>query len=160
LQEKGLLEAAPGRGLAVAVLDMQRIFELYALRIELESVVARFAARHATEAELANLEQINRQFGASGEPAEAARLNRAFHARLYDAARNRYLQAAVEELHDTIALLPETTFLREGRTAEAAVEHAAIIEAIRRQDVEAAWKAGRDHISAALQARLALLQRS
>ncbi|MCB1513118.1 MAG: GntR family transcriptional regulator, partial [Hyphomicrobiaceae bacterium] len=89
LQDKGLLEAAPGRGLAITVLDMQRIFEIYALRLELEGIVARFAAQHATDVEIENLVQLNRAFGAAGAPADAARLNRVFHARLYDAARNR-----------------------------------------------------------------------
>lgn len=158
LQEKGLLEGAPGRGLAVTVLDMQRIFEIYALRLELESVVARFAAQHATEAEVQNLDRLNENFAAAAEPADAARLNRVFHARLYDAARNRYLRIAVEELQDSIALLPQTTFLRPGRTAEAAEEHANIVAAIRHHDVEAAWQAARAHIGAALQARLVLLQ--
>jgi len=158
LQDKGLLETAPARGLAVTVLDMQRIFEIYALRLELESVVARFAAQHATDVEVDNLEQLNRAFAAAETPVAAARLNRVFHARLYDAARNRYLQTAVEELQDSIALLPQTTFLREGRIAQAADEHTLIIDAIRRRDVEAAWRGGRAHIAAALQARLVLLQ--
>src|SRR5690606_26738247 len=127
-------------------------------RLEIEGIVARFAAQHATPAEVENLDLLNQRFAACEEPAEAARINRSFHARLYDAARNRYLQTAVEELHDSIALLPQTTFLREGRTTEAAAEHAAIVEAIRRHDADAAWQAGRDHIAAALQARLALLQ--
>lgn len=158
LQEKGLVEAGPGRGLAVAELDMQRIFEIYALRTELESIVARFAAQHATDVEIDNLDRLNADFAAAREPAEAARLNRIFHARLYDAARNRYLQAAVEELHDSIALLPHTTFVHTDRIGEAAREHGTIIEALRQRDVEAAWRAGRDHIEAALRTRLMLAQ--
>ena len=62
LQEKGLLEAGPGRGLSVTVLDMQRIFEIYALRLELEGIVARFASHHATDVEIENLVQLNRAF--------------------------------------------------------------------------------------------------
>jgi len=158
LQAKGLVEAGPGRGLAVAELDMQRIFEIYALRTELESIVARFAAQHATDVEIDNLDQINTGFEATSDPGEAARLNRVFHARLYDAARNRYLQAAVEELQDSIALLPHTTFVQPGRIAEAASEHRSIIDALRRRDVEAARKAGRDHIEAALRTRLTIAQ--
>ncbi len=154
LQEKGLLEAAPGRGVAVSILSMQQIFELYAMREELEGMVARFAAQHATEAEIANLERINSEFAASTDPAVAAQLNRQFHARLYDAARNRYLRQAVEDLQETIALLPDTTFIQEGRTQTATDEHRTILEAIRHRDREAAEKAAVDHIKAALGVRL------
>lgn len=155
LQEKGLLEAAPGRGVAVSILSMRQIFELYAMREELEGIVARYAARHATEAEIANLERLNAQFAAAADdPKLAAQWNRQFHARLYDAARNRYLRQAVEDLQETIALLPDTTFIQEGRTATATQEHVSIMEAIRRRDAEGAEKAAVDHIKAALEVRL------
>jgi len=155
LQEKGLLEAAPGRGVAVSILSMRQIFELYAMREELEGIVARYAARHATEAEIANLERLNAQFAAAADdPKLAAQWNRQFHARLYDAARNRYLRQAVEDLQETIALLPDTTFIQEGRTATATEEHVSIMEAIRRRDAEGAEKAAVDHIKAALEVRL------
>ncbi|GAA4120573.1 GntR family transcriptional regulator [Aminobacter aganoensis] len=157
LQEKGLLEAAPGRGVAVSILSMRQIFELYAMREELEGIVARFAARHATEAEIANLERLNAEFAAAAEnPKLAAQWNRQFHARLYDAARNRYLRQAVEDLQETIALLPDTTFIQKGRTATATEEHVSIIEAIRRRDAEGAEKAAVDHIKAALDVRLVI----
>ncbi|AWC22406.1 putative HTH-type transcriptional regulator YdfH [Aminobacter sp. MSH1] len=155
LQEKGLLEAAPGRGVAVSILSMRQIFELYAMREELEGIVARYAARHATEAEIANLERLNAEFAAAADdPKLAAQWNRQFHARLYDAARNRYLRQAVEDLQETIALLPDTTFIQKGRTATATEEHVSIMEAIRRRDAEGAEKAAVDHIKAALEVRL------
>ena len=155
LQERGLLEAAPGRGVAVSILSMAQIFELYAIREGLEGIVARCAARHATEAEIANLERLNEEFSAAADnPKLAAQLNRQFHARLYDAARNRYLRQAVEDLQETIALLPDTTFIQAGRTQRAAVEHATIIEALRQRDLQTAEKAAITHIEAALVTRL------
>ena len=54
LQEKGLVEAAQGRGVAVAILSTSQVFELYAIRQEMEGLVARFAAQHATTAEMDN----------------------------------------------------------------------------------------------------------
>ncbi|WP_312862166.1 GntR family transcriptional regulator [Rhizobium sp. P32RR-XVIII] len=157
LQEKGLLEAAPGRGVAVAVLSMPQIFELYAIREALEGIVARYAAHHATEAEIANLERINREFSeAAGDARRAAQLNREFHARLYEAARNRYLRQVVEDLQENIALLPDTTFTVEGRTATAAREHNAIIMAMRKRDGEGASALAAEHIQEALKVRLTI----
>lgn len=155
LQEKGLLEAAPGRGLAVAVLSTSQIFELYAMREEMEGIVARYAAQHATDAEITNLERINTSFAAAGDhPDRAARLNREFHARLYDAARNRYLRQAVEDLHETIALLSDTTFSQPGRTAIAAREHALLLQAVRERNPEQAQAQAIEHIREALKVRL------
>lgn len=155
LQEKGLLEAAPGRGLAVAILSASQIFELYAMREEMEGIVARYAAHHATDAEIGNLERINTAFAAtSDDPRAAAQLNREFHARLYDAARNRYLRQAVEDLHETIALLSDTTFIHPGRTAIAAREHELLLQAIRKRDVAEAQAKAVDHIREALKVRL------
>ena len=155
LQEKGLLEAAPGRGLAVAVLSASQIFELYAMREEMEGIVARYAAQHATDAEIANLERINASFAAAGDhPDVAARLNREFHARLYDAARNRYLRQAVEDLHETIALLSDTTFSQPGRTAIAAQEHDLLLQAIRERNPSEAQAQAIEHIREALKVRL------
>lgn len=159
LQEKGLLEAAPGRGVAVSILTMPQIFELYAMREMLEGIAARFAAHHATEAEIANLQRVNAKFSQSVNDARlAARLNREFHARVYDAARNRYLRLAVEDLQETIALLPDTTFIHEGRTTTAAGEHESLISAIRDHDAGRAEQLAIDHIREAFKVRLIITQ--
>ncbi|MGH6946054.1 MAG: GntR family transcriptional regulator [Kiloniellales bacterium] len=157
LLERGLLEAAPGRGVAVAILSMQQLVELYAMRQELEGIVARYAAQHANEGEIANLERLNEQFGAAaGDPRLAAEINRRFHARLCDAARNRYLRQAVQDLQETIALLRQTTFVQPGRTVAAVGEHALMIAAIRKRDTQAAEALAVAHIRAAFETRLAI----
>lgn len=154
LLEKGLIEAGAGRGLAVSTLSMPQVFELYALRQELEGLVARFAAQHATEVEIANFERLNADFREAENPRLAAELNRILHARFYDACRNRYLRLAVDELQETIILLPETTFVAAGRIETAFEEHDRIIQAIKRRDTDEAQRAGISHISKALGVRL------
>ena len=155
LRERGLLVSTVGRSTTVAELSMQQIFELYAMRQEMDGLAASFAARHATPAEVANLEQLNAEFGNSADdPRRAAHWNRLLHARIYDAARNRYLGQALEGIQETITLLQDTTFSQPGRTEMAVVEHAAIIESIRARDPEAARVAVMAHIQQAFQTRL------
>jgi DNA-binding GntR family transcriptional regulator len=155
LQEKGLVEAASGRGLAVATLNMQQVLELYAMREEAEGAAARFAAQQVTAVEIENMERLNDEFLASaGDACAAARINRLFHARLYDAARNRYLRHALDDLQDSIALLAETTFVEAGRTELAYEEHKAIVESLRSRSVDEAYRTAAEHIRAALRARL------
>ncbi len=160
LRERGLLVSTAGRSAAVAELSMQQIFELYAMRQEMDGLAASFAARHATPAEVVNLEQLNAEFGASaGDPRRAAHWNRLLHARIYDAARNRYLGQALEGIQETIALLQDTTFSQPGRTETAVPEHAAIIAGIRNRDPEAARAAAITHIQNAFQTRLQITHR-
>lgn len=158
LQDKGLLEPAPGRGLAVAQISMQQIFELYTLRVELEKLVARSAAQYATPLEIDHLERVNEEFGAATDPARAFELNRMFHTRLCETAHNRYLHMAIEDLQDTIALLPQSIFSAKGRTQIAHDEHAAIIAAIRDRDTELAEERMSQHVRAVLDTRLSLAQ--
>ena len=155
LRERGLLVSNAGRSAAVAELSMQQIFELYAMRQEMDGLAASFAARHATPAEIANLDRLNAEFAKSvDDPRRAAHWNRLMHGGIFDAARNRYLGQALEGVQETIALLQDTTFVQPGRTETAAAEHAAIIDAIRRRDPEAARAAAIAHIQNAFETRL------
>jgi DNA-binding FadR family transcriptional regulator len=125
------------------------------MREEVEGAAARFAAQHITAVEIDNMERLNEDFlAASGDPTAAARINRLFHARLYDAARNRYLRQALDDLQDTIALLAETTFVEPGRTEVAYKEHRTIITSLRNHAADDAYRTASDHIRAALRARL------
>src|SRR3954464_13472158 len=55
LQQRGVLVLGAGRGLVVPRLSQQQVIELYAMREILEGSAARFAALHASAAEIAIL---------------------------------------------------------------------------------------------------------
>ncbi len=157
LQERGLLEMTPG-GLAVAVLDRRAVLEVYAMRELLEGAAARFAATNAAPADIEEIEAVARAFAAAdGDPSRQATLNRAFHNAIYDAARNRYLIQTLQGMHDTLLLLPGTTFEAEGRHALAVAEHDAILAAIRARDADAAERLSREHIAKARDTRVAMM---
>ena len=92
------------------------------------------------------------------DPHAMARFNRLFHETIFRAARNRYLDAALQEIQDAIALLGTTTFAVGGRPGTAAREHTDMIAAIAARDPDRAEQAARLHIREALRARLKLLQ--
>ena len=58
LQSEGRLISEPQRGMFVAELNQQEVAELYDVRQHLEGLAARFAAQHATDAEIENMEFI------------------------------------------------------------------------------------------------------
>ena len=155
LQERGILEAGPNRGLVVATLTMQEVMELYSLREELEGAAARLAAAKIDEVQLENLQRLNDEFRASvGDTRSTAKLNRLFHTRLYDAAQNRFLNQALDDLQDTSALLRTTTFDVKGRIEDAYREHINLIDALRSRDQAAARLAACAHIRSSLRIRL------
>jgi DNA-binding GntR family transcriptional regulator len=159
LISEGLLALNPIRGFAVAELDKQQVLELYALREFLEGASARLAAQHASGPELTALfdllEESRRIDGDNYE--RHAAVNREFHARISEAAHNRYLQRALAQMSDSLTLVPGTTFEMKGRAEEVYVEHRAVIDAMENRDADRAEAAAREHIRKAGEVRLRLL---
>lgn len=157
LHTRGLVENGSG-GLAIATLTRSQVIEVYAIRMVLEGAAARFAAENATSADIFGLRHLNERFEAIFESAsDAAKVNQDFHDAIYEAARNRYQKRMLDDLNDTLALLPNTTFSVAGRLSEAKLEHRTILNAILTRDPDAAEGAARTHIAGALNARLGLL---
>lgn len=158
LQQRGLLVIGPGRGLMVAQLSKQQVFELYAMREILEGSAARFAARHANEAEIEILYRLQRELAASnGDALNLVKLNRRFHQAIYEAAHNQYLLETLDTLNDSLALLHSTTFRAPSRRTETDEEHRRIVEAIEKRDSEAAERVAREHIRQAQRTRFETL---
>lgn len=157
LLARGLLENTSA-GLAVSNLNRSQVMELYALRARLEGAAAAFAAENASPVELASLRHAAALFESrQGSTAESAFANIMFHEAIYEAAHNRYLVRMMEDLNDSLATLPDTTFALPGRTEAACAEHRAIVEAIELRNPVLAEVAARAHIANALDGRLKML---
>lgn len=145
---QSLLEHGGGRGLVVRSLSRTEIYELYAMREVLEGAAAGLAAHHAGPAEHAALRSLHERFSALGaeDVEEAVLINRCFHDEIRQAARNQYLDGALDRMSDGIALLGETTLNDPHRHAMAVSEHQSILDAIQTGDAKAAESAARRHI--------------
>jgi DNA-binding GntR family transcriptional regulator len=156
LQQRGLLAVGAGRGLVVAELTHLQVVELYGMREILEGSAARFAAQHASDAEIEILHRLQRELRQVKTDAMAlVMLNRQFHQAIYHAAHNQYLMQALESLHDSLALLNHTTF-RMPKRKESDEEHRKIVLAIERRDPDQAEQAARAHIRNAQRTRFRL----
>jgi DNA-binding GntR family transcriptional regulator len=161
LESEGLISSVPRQGAIVSKLDHQETMELYDLREILEGAAAGFAARHAS---LAEIEELQELIAAEPElvdkPDQLADLNQLFHSALYRAAHNRFLERMLIGLRDSMALLGGTSLKVKGRFDTAHAEHLAIVSAIAARDGEAAEQAARAHIRNAQRARLKLMRSS
>lgn len=159
LESRGLISIVPHQGAVVASLDHQETMELYDLREILEGSAARFAARHASAAEVEELaELVASEPPLADTPDRLAELNRVFHSALYRAAHNRFLERSLFGLRDSMALLGGTSLRVAGRYDTAHAEHCAIIEALHARDLDAADEAARIHVRNAQRARLKLMR--
>ena len=106
LEADGLVDHQPRSGAVVRQLAYPEIMELYEMRTVLEGTAARLSARAASPMELEALRSINAEMARAVEDAaRLVRLNRQFHARLLDAARNRFLLRAAASVENTLLIL-------------------------------------------------------
>ena len=158
LISEGLLSAAAGRGIVVTELTRDQVLQIYAFREVLEGAAAGFAARQASQGDLASITNLMARADNQSRDSHAlSLLNRDFHHAIYVAAHNEYLIQSGNKLAEFIFLLPGTTYEAPGRREEAQVEHRAIVTAIEKGNAAAAEKLARAHIRRALEIRLELL---
>ncbi|WP_370282490.1 GntR family transcriptional regulator [Pseudooceanicola sp.] len=158
LEAEGLVDHQPRLGAVVRSMDYPEIMELYEMRTVLEGTAARLAARAASPMELEELRAINADMAAAGASAALARLNRQFHARLLDAARNRFLVRSMASVEAALLILGPSAMERPDRAAEAVEEHRAVLEAMAARDGAAAEAAMRAHMERAQLTRLRILR--
>lgn len=140
LEQEGLL-VAQGTERAVRSLTREEFVELYTCRTALERLVAERAARRATEEEIEEMAAAideAREAIAAGDHAGVLSANTRFHDRMVESTR----MAQLGQLMDTIRgpiLVARRRVLSDAEVETAICdEHAAVLDAIRRRDAEAA----------------------
>lgn len=155
LETDGLIVHEPPLGRVVATLDRQRVMELYAIRLVLETTAAMMAAQSASEAEVEVLKDLLQlEKAALGDPIQRERINRRFHQAIYACAHNRYLLTTLRALQTPMILLGPATVSDPSRVQSAFAEHQDLIEAIERHDGERAYEAMRRHLVGGQRTRL------
>ena len=155
LESDGIVEHRPRLGAVIRTLTPSEVVELYEMRLVLERTAAQMAAKHANDAEIDLLNDLNDQIAALGDDTQqAAALNQDFHHRIYLASRNRFLLASARGLNNALMLLGPTTLDDEARIKTVCAQHARIIEAIRAGDQTAAGDAAEAHLQTSLRHRL------
>jgi DNA-binding GntR family transcriptional regulator len=99
-------------------------------------------------------ELVRREQRLQGNYEALARHNKLFHQAVHRGAHNRYLEKSLSAVNDSMCLLGKSQMLIPERATEAKREHAAVFEAIRKRDPDAAEQAARRHISSAQKQRL------
>jgi DNA-binding GntR family transcriptional regulator len=149
LQQEGLIEIIPRKGVLVRSDSLSEIHLALETRLLIEPFCAALTAERRTDEQLAELEEICSSFDEGqlnlGKKA-LMELDRAFHARVAQFSGNHLLadfQSAIHNRMSRIWFLPTWHFHDFSMTSG---EHGAIIQAIRDRDPAAASAAMRAHV--------------
>jgi DNA-binding GntR family transcriptional regulator len=152
LADDDLVEVYPRRGIYVGPVDVGDLGAISEIRVELEGFVARLAAERASAGDRDDLRGLLDEMDAitaGSDPPDERRLihlDQRIHRLVYRAARNPFLEAALDRYY---VLALRLWFLALDRVAhlEAAVEeHRDLVQAIVDGDAVAAEQQARDHV--------------
>ncbi|MBE7550002.1 MAG: GntR family transcriptional regulator [Anaerolineales bacterium] len=150
LEQEGLVEREPNRGARVRLVSEAEAVEMYEVRAVLEGLVARYAARNATDQDIATLRAIHKQMEAylgQGELLKISDLNAELHEKLLQIAQHQTVTRLLERLRAQRVRFQYRTVLLAGRAQHSLAEHRAIIEAVAAHNSDAAESAMRQHLA-------------
>lgn len=161
LEQDGLVERA-ARGMRVRRRSPAEILEIYEVRILLEAAAAKAAARRGTPLELARLEQLHETMlkVSTEDPAAMASVNRRFHETIWAMSHNETLVDFLTRVDAHLVRYRGTTLNFKDRWEIVLREHAALIDAIRNGDAEAAEAVATEHMTGARTTRLLMYAES
>jgi DNA-binding GntR family transcriptional regulator len=155
LVSAGLAERVPYRGVRVREMSTRDVVEAYGLRLVLEAVIAREAARNITPAQVTALEGIlekMKKHETLQDVSSERQSSREFHSAVAEATRNELLvklYAVVTNafpdwlLYEALFRYPE---LLAGSMLSTYQEHVAIVEALKKRDGERAMQKSIEHL--------------
>ena len=154
LAAEGLVTMKVRRGAYVTEVSKADLNEVYHLLGLLEADAAADAARHATPAQLAELEALHTELEAAQGTEAFFAVNVRFHARLLAISNNRRRDQMVVDLRKMMQLVRINSLHKSGRVAESLQEHRMILDALRRRDPEAARASMHEHFRRGREAAL------
>jgi len=144
LAREHLMVVLPRRGILVAEVDVRRQLLLLEVRRELERLIARSAARRATEAERKRFAEIAEEMeaaAAKGDDLGFMRLDREFNRLTSEACHNEFAETAMAPLHAVSRRFYYIHYQQVADLEVTAKQHADVARAIAAGDRDAAGKA-------------------
>lgn len=150
LASEGFVELLPRRGAVVAQITAAQAEELFDVRMALEPLAARLAARHGSPATLALLRGVlekARTATAAGDLDRLAAYNTEFHQLVVDGSGNGYLGLLVAPMQRRVQWVFRASAAI--RAPHSWAEHEALLHAIAERDEECAAVLASAHVAAA-----------
>jgi DNA-binding GntR family transcriptional regulator len=155
LSAEGLVDLQPHKGCFVTELTLRDLEEIFPIMATLEGRVANEVASKCTPVQLKSLDALHdklERYAAAGDVNRYYETNYIFHDRLQECAGNRWLQIVIGDLRKLLKLSRHHSLRLEGRLSASLAEHRALMQALHRQDADAAEQVMRGHLLAQLAA--------
>ena len=150
LTAEGLLRHEPRRGCFVSQITEQDLDEIFPVIALLEGRCAFEAARNATDADLAALEQLHDRLQRNAKAkriTEYYETNFAIHEAIIVLANNRWLAQVIGDLRKLVKLARLQQLHAPGRLEQSLSEHMAVYAALKARDADGAEAAMRTHLT-------------
>ena len=145
LEQEGLLENIPNRGVFMVEMTLQTALYLYQVREVLEGLAGRLAAGNISDEGIDRLEACLEELKGvveQGDPVGYSRLDFNFHALIYEASGNPVLQEILGSIKNKMRpLVP----LSQPSLSRGYAEHKIILDALKSRDPKKTEKAMQGH---------------
>jgi DNA-binding GntR family transcriptional regulator len=148
LEQEGFLRTVPRKGIYIVRKTRQEIVDMIQMWAALESMSARLATLHASDADLAGLRRLFDKFGDAAPVEhldEYSEANIAFHQEIVRLGGSKIIAETIKNIFIHVRAMRKMTISQSDRAARSIVDHMQIIEALENRDTDLAEKLVRDH---------------
>lgn len=148
LEQEHVIEIS-SRGILVLGVTAEDLADIYAMRLEVEPMVAARAAVAATDEEIAELREaleLQQYYVGRHDSDHIKYMDSRFHELLYRASHSTVFYDTLLPLHKKVQKYRKTSVENESRADKSFEEHGAILAAIEKRDADAAYAAMRAHV--------------
>lgn len=137
LELEGLVETIPNKAIIVTGITRQDIEDIYEIRISIEGLAARRAARNASEEELEKLKEITdlqEFYTLRKDMKHLVKTDGEFHEAIFRASGSKTLKNILSTFHHNLKKARSDSFGKPARAKAVLEEHKAIFEALEARD--------------------------
>jgi len=148
LEQEGFLRTVPRRGIYIQRKTRREVVQMIQMWAALESMAARLAIQHATDAQISAVRHLFDSFldsAPSKHLDEYSETNIAFHQAIFDLADSPVLSDTMHNIFAHVRSIRKATITQSDRAEKSIIEHMKIIEALEARDTERAERLVRDH---------------
>ena len=160
LEHDSLIDIIPGKGAFVKSITAKDLSDIFEMRIALESMAARLAARRRNDEELektiAVVDQC-RENSSEYSQEQKVKVGEQVHDFILSSSGNDLILSAMEPLKMQVRRIWRGSYVIPGRIDKAFEEHRKILKALKNRDEDLAATSMRDHLSNAFEEYVKLI---
>jgi DNA-binding GntR family transcriptional regulator len=151
LEQDGMIQTVPGRGLVVTELTIKDVEDMLELLRLMDAHAAYLAAQRRTPQQADQLASVTRALMAAAELRDVeawSKADKPYHEMLLEASGNQLLRQSIQDVRRRLHRITINSATRPERLLACTQEHQAVADAIVRGDADAAAQLMQQHIDA------------